>query len=74
MWPHEIVIVAPVFDHGSGLVQTGKPFGVQALVSQFAIERFDVAVLRGFARIDEVQLHFVLISLRPKGTRSRTRL
>lgn len=62
MWPLGIVVVAPSFKHNSGFLKRGEPLLVQALISQFAVERFDMPVLSGSAKSDEVQLHLVLVS------------
>jgi len=43
--------------------QVSKPFYVQALVAQFAVEGFDLAVLSGLSRFDEVSFDWV--SIRP---------
>ena len=59
MRPEGVVVVTPVFDDASGVVQVHEPFQVQALIAHLAIEGFDDAVLCGFSRLDEVQLDLV---------------
>ena len=56
-----VVINPPVFDDLARLADAREPVLVQTLISEPAIETFDVGVLGRLARIDEVQLHTVII-------------
>ncbi len=54
-----LLVVFPVLslnDH-TGMRQAGEPMLVQAFLSEAAVERFDVGVLVGLARLDEEQLN-----------------
>jgi len=72
MGPHPVVIEPPVFDGFPRIVQGQEPVLVQALLTEFAVERFNIAVLHGPARGDEVQRHLILI--RPLVQRLRREL
>lgn len=51
--PLLVVLMNPGADHSSGMVEAGEPVLVQPLVAQPSIERFDVGVLVGLARLDQ---------------------
>ena len=53
MRPDVVVMPAPDFDHDASLLATAEPFERQAFVTEFAVEALVVAVLPGFARIDQ---------------------
>src|SRR5262249_17926734 len=42
-------------DDGSGMSPTAKPVQIQALITKLAVEALDVRILRGLARLDEVE-------------------
>src|SRR5512139_3352955 len=50
---HLVVVATPVGDGLAGLLQRLEPVLVEALVAELAVEALDVAVLHGFARLDE---------------------
>lgn len=52
-----VVMLAPVLDGRTSVVETGEPVQVQAVVPELAIEALDKGVLRRFSRLDEVQFH-----------------
>jgi len=51
-----IVVVSPSLDRGLSLLERNERVLVQTFVAQFAVEAFDVRVLHGLARSDEMQL------------------
>ena len=53
MWPYSIVMPTPDFDQDARFDAVAKPFHVQALVAEFAVEALVVAVLPRLARIDQ---------------------
>jgi len=59
--PHPVVVEPPVCDGFPGVVQRQEPVLVQAFLAELAVERFDVSVLHGASRGDEVQRHLILI-------------
>ena len=59
--PVLIVIDPPVLDDPFCLGQRGEPVQVQAFFAKPAVETFDVGVLGRLARVDEVELHAVII-------------
>lgn len=61
MRPHRVVIEAPLLDEQSGFFETCEPLLVQTLFPKATIEAFDVPVLRGLTRVDEVQLHSIVL-------------
>ena len=52
-----VVVESPAVDHPTGLLPTQEQLPVQQLVTQLAVERFDVAVLPWAALGDEQRLH-----------------
>ena len=56
-----VIACPPFFDHLLGLLQFVELALVQTFNPELAVEAFDVAVLSGFPRIDEVQLHSSLL-------------
>jgi hypothetical protein len=62
VWSALVVAVTPFFDDRSCLTQAREPFQVQALVSQFAVEAFDMSILNWLTRFDEEQLYTILVS------------
>jgi hypothetical protein len=55
MRSHFVVVQAPGFDRSARVVQGQKPTGVEALVPQPSVEGFDVPVLHGATRTNEVE-------------------
>lgn len=51
--PELVVIVPEDFDQFPGVVKVEEPVFVEAFVTEFAVEAFDVAVLRRFAWRDK---------------------
>src|SRR5581483_3913582 len=58
---HPVVIQSPVFNGLPRIVEGEEPVLVQALLAEFAVERFDIAVLHRTTRGDEMQRDFVLV-------------
>ena len=52
MWPDRIVVASPALDDDLGLTQGIEDLAVEQLITQPRIERFDIAVLPGTARLD----------------------
>lgn len=52
-----IVFLSPIFNDFSGMSDREKPVLVEALISELAIEAFDVRILLGLAGINEIQAH-----------------
>ena len=52
-----VVMSPPFIDGGSGIVETGEPVQVEAVVPELAVEALDEGVLRRLAWLDEVQFH-----------------
>jgi hypothetical protein len=57
--PVVVVVVAPVVDDASHVAEAGEPVQRQALISEAAVEAFDVRVLHWLAGLDEAQFHAV---------------
>ena len=57
-----VVIPPPKMQLTPSVGQGEKDLHVQTLVTQLAVEAFDVAVLHRLAGTDEVQIHIVLVS------------
>lgn len=62
MRSNSIVIQAPGFDLGLRILEIDKPVLVETFISELAVEAFDVGILYGPSRPDEVQLNAVLVS------------
>ena len=56
-----IVADAPLLNSLSGFFESGEPFLIQALLSKTPVERLDLSILRGLARLDKEQGHVVLL-------------
>jgi len=58
--PVFVVFASPVGDDASCFEQVLEPADTQTFLAQFAVEAFDIAILRRFARlrVDEVDLAF----------------
>lgn len=52
-----VVLASPRFDVGMGVGQISELMHIQALIPQLADKRFNVAVIRGFARPGDIELH-----------------
>jgi hypothetical protein len=61
VWAFCVVIDPPIFYDFAGFADAGEPVLVQALIPEPVIETFDIGILGWLARIDEVQLHTVII-------------
>lgn len=59
MWSVLIVIDPPFFDAGTGVAHGQEPGGVETLLAQSAVERFDVGVVGRLPWPGEVQLNLV---------------
>src|SRR5215213_7035953 len=55
-------VVGPSLNDAPGLSQAGEPARVEAFLAEAAVEALDRAVLHRLARVDEEQLHAVLVS------------
>ena len=56
-----VVVSAPSGDQDTSLGQTRKPMVVKTLIPEPAVEALDERVLRGFARLDQFELHAMLV-------------
>ena len=54
MRPDFVVIAPPLLDFASCLIQRSEPLHIQAFVPKLAVETFNIAILHGLARLDEV--------------------
>ena len=57
MRPDMVVVFPPTINDGSGVLQTGEPVQIQAVVPELAVEALDKGVLRRLTRLNEVKLH-----------------
>ena len=73
MWADSVVIVTPAFDSFSCARQAEEPVGIEAFVAKSAVERLDVAILHGPARLDVAQQHSMLFAPSAQGTRDELR-
>lgn len=55
-----VIVLAPSFDLASGVVKGKKPVGVQALIAQPSVERFDEGILHRLPRFDVMPRHPVM--------------
>ena len=62
-----IVVLPPRFDQCLGVVERQELMDVQTFVAQAAVERFDVAIVRGLARPREIELHAAVERPRLEG-------
>ncbi len=62
--PDVVVVGSPLFNRVAGVEPITEPMLVETLIPELAVEAFDECVLCRFARLDEVQLHAVI--LRPE--------
>jgi len=60
MGPFGVVAPAVLLDVEPGIGQRQEPVLVQALVPEFPVEAFDVGVLDGLTRLDELQGHVMI--------------
>ena len=51
----QVVVVPPSFVLALRIIERQELIGVETLIAQFAVERFDVPVFRGFPGVDEVE-------------------
>ena len=56
MWSNVVILPSPAFDQDLGFWQGMEDLTVQELISHFAIERLDVAIFLGAARLNEERL------------------
>ena len=61
MWPMLVVVSAPSGNQDTSLRQARKPMVIQALIPKPAVEALDEGILRRFARLDQLELHAVLV-------------
>ena len=61
MGPLVVVVDAPRFDLCLRVVEIDKPFFVQALVAELAVEALDETVFHGLAGANEVEVHAVTV-------------
>lgn len=61
MRPPVVVVTSPFFDFLFGFFKRGKQICVEALISQSAIEAFDVRVFRGLSWPNKMKLNLVFI-------------
>lgn len=69
MWSNRIVVDPPLFDERTGIRQADEPVLAQALISELAVETFDMPILGWFARRREVERDLLL---RGPGTQHLT--
>ena len=50
-----VIVAAPAFELFSRVAEAEKDFAIQAFIAEAPIEAFDVAVLHGTARPDEIE-------------------
>lgn len=67
VWANLVVVAPPVGDDLPGLGQRGEPVLIEALVPELAVEAVDVAVLHGFARLDQQVLDAMSLCPGNKG-------
>jgi hypothetical protein len=67
-----VVVLSPMLDRRSSILQSSKPVQIEAVLSELSIEAFDESVLRRFAWLYEMQLH--ASSLRPEEHRFARKL
>lgn len=56
-----IIVLSPLLNLGLGVVERQEPVGIYALLSESAIEAFDLGVVLRLAGPAEVQLHRTFI-------------
>jgi hypothetical protein len=56
-----IVIASPSRDSDTRLCQAGEPVMVQAFILDATVETLDLGVLRWLARLDQFEVHTILI-------------
>src|ERR1700676_1591774 len=52
-----VVIEPPSLDFPACIAEASEPVRIQTFVAQSAVEAFDVGILRGLARLNELQSH-----------------
>ncbi len=63
MRPDRVVFLSPHFNQNSGFFKSGEDLAIQQLVAHLAVERFNIAVLPGTARLnDPIGKKFIIIS------------
>src|SRR5574343_333717 len=62
MWPMLVVVAAPSGNQDTSLGQARKPMVVQTLIPKAAVEALDERILCRFSRLDQLELHTVLVS------------
>jgi hypothetical protein len=72
MWTLLVVILPPIFDLSPCIAQTREPVGIQAFVSQSAVEALSQSVLCRLARLNKFQTHAALFA--PRRQRSPAKL
>lgn len=61
MWPSFVVVAPPIGDQLPRVVEIPEPMVVQAFVPESPIERVDVGVLCGLARLNQLQFYTPLM-------------
>src|SRR5689334_18447044 len=56
-----VVLLLPSVDDYTSMRQAPEPVEIQTLVAELAVEAFDMGILRGLARLNEVQRDAVRI-------------
>jgi hypothetical protein len=62
VWPAFIVVTPPTGDLSAGVLQVDEPVRIQAFISKSAVERLDMAVLRGLARFNVPQQNMMFLA------------
>jgi len=70
MWPVDIILQAPGFDHNLGFKKELEPFALQALVAEFVVKAFDETILPGLTGWNEGWANAVLSQPELHGLRS----
>lgn len=62
MRPLLVVVGPPMIDALLSILYVQKPKLVQALLTELAVERFNICIVRRFSRSPEIQFHFIEVS------------
>ena len=71
MWPELVIVSTPILQFYPRVVKAHEPVGVQALGAEFAIETFDVAVVRRLAWPGKVEHDTLVIGPQVEITRDK---
>ena len=61
MWSRGVVVVSPVIDELTSLVDRSEPVLIQTAIPEFAIEAFHKGILSWFPRLDKTQFYVVVL-------------